>query len=536
MKLKRLFAGFLILVMCVTCVGMKPVNTQAAQKEYWIKVNYQRNVATVYEKKNGEWKPIKAMLTSCGTNTPKKGTYKTLKKYRWHYLMGPSYGQYCTRIVRSILFHSVWYYENKNKQSQSVKQFNKLGTTASHGCVRLSTIDAKWVYDNCKLATKVTFYKSSNPGPLGKPAAYKMPSGYMNWDPTDPDPKNPYNKTLPVLEKKKALVDIGSDATVRSLVTAKHKNGTKLSHLCYDVKKWNADKEKYVDASFSTKKAATYKIKYHARSNMGVSITKTFKFRVCDLNKPVIKASDRTVAINSTNAVKGMTAKMDCGIYRTKKVKTYIKTPGAESYGKAISYDNAKEYKFSKKGVYTIKYVATNKNDTSIKSTKVIKVTVKTPTITRSQKEVYYGRGESVSADTLKALVTAKDYDGTALDVTMTGYEDIDFNTAGEYTVTYKATGTNNYSVKTTVKVVISDVTFVKASEESPEVADGMILDVPAYDEAAIIAQIESYGEFQYRGEKVTPVYTFDAEAKTCVLTFAEAPATKITIQLNVAE
>ena len=51
----------------------------------------------------------------------------------------------------------MWYYE-KNPSTQSTVQFNKLGQTASHGCIRLSVGDAKWIYDNCALGTKAVSY------------------------------------------------------------------------------------------------------------------------------------------------------------------------------------------------------------------------------------------------------------------------------------------------------------------------------------------------------------------------------------------
>ena len=127
--------------------------------------------------------------------------------------MGPSYGQYCTRIHGGILFHSVWYYQ-KDKRTQSTVQFNKLGQTASHGCVRLSVADAKWIYDNCALRTKVTVYSSKNPGPLGKPKGIKVStSRRMYWDPTDPDKKNPYRKqkaTISISSKKAATAEYGT--------------------------------------------------------------------------------------------------------------------------------------------------------------------------------------------------------------------------------------------------------------------------------------------------------------------------------------
>ena len=73
-------------------------------------------------------------------------------------------------------------------------EYDKLGTTASAGCVRLTVADAKWIYNNCAKGTKVEFYADSNPGPLGKPTAQKISSEEQvrGWDPTDPDPANPW--------------------------------------------------------------------------------------------------------------------------------------------------------------------------------------------------------------------------------------------------------------------------------------------------------------------------------------------------------
>lgn len=162
------------------------------QSSYYIKVNRKTCSVTVYAKDgdNGYIIPVKRFACSVGfpaTPTP-TGTYYTPAKYRWHTLMGPSYGQYCTRITGSILFHSVAGH-NKTSFNINAKDYNKLGQPASHGCVRLNVRDAKWIYDNCPLKTKVTIYDSSDPGPLGKPPTIKIPAG-QTWDPTDPNVKS----------------------------------------------------------------------------------------------------------------------------------------------------------------------------------------------------------------------------------------------------------------------------------------------------------------------------------------------------------
>ena len=103
--------------------------------------------------------------------------------------MGPCWGQWNTRISGSFLFHSVFYNSYRNNMALSVSAYNKLGLICSHGCVRLRAGDAKWIYDNCELGTKVIIYNSSMSGPFGKPTADTLPY-WHTWDPTDPNVKD----------------------------------------------------------------------------------------------------------------------------------------------------------------------------------------------------------------------------------------------------------------------------------------------------------------------------------------------------------
>lgn len=169
---------------------------------YHIAVNRKQNIVVVYTvDEDGYYTvPHKAFVCSCGildeqgiVHTP-IGTYNTLNKYVWRELFGDVYGQYATRIVGHILFHSVPYYR-MDKSSLKWSEYNKLGEAASEGCVRLTVEGAKWIYDNCPLGTFVTLYDSDGTEPFEKPTAIKIPEDSENrgWDPTDPDPENPWN-------------------------------------------------------------------------------------------------------------------------------------------------------------------------------------------------------------------------------------------------------------------------------------------------------------------------------------------------------
>lgn len=166
----------------------------SADSKYYIKVNYQANVVTIYQKKDdGEYAPIKAMTCSTGVATPRSGVYSIQGKWTWGALFGNVWGHYVTKIVGNILFHSVPYL-SADPGSLEYWEYDKLGTSASAGCVRLTVADAQWIFNNMPSGTPVEFYASSDPGPLGKPGTRKISDNVecRDWDPTDPDPNNPW--------------------------------------------------------------------------------------------------------------------------------------------------------------------------------------------------------------------------------------------------------------------------------------------------------------------------------------------------------
>lgn len=175
------------------------------ESPYYIKINTQQNVVTVYTKdQEGEYTvPYKAMVCSTGAYTPPnskypKTVYKTCGKWEWGYMQGDVWGHYVTKITGNILFHSVPY-TAKNNWSLEYWEFDKLGTSASLGCIRMQVKDVKWIYDNVPNGTSVEFYKDANFGLLGKPTADKISDNEQcrGWDPTDPNENNPWKTWKP---------------------------------------------------------------------------------------------------------------------------------------------------------------------------------------------------------------------------------------------------------------------------------------------------------------------------------------------------
>lgn len=173
-------------------------HTAGNGRPYYIMVNRAQNTVTVYGLDDDGYYtvPVKAMVCSVGRQghaTP-RGTFSIGGRWPWLHMFDNSYGQYATQISGNILFHSVCY-TKRDPSTLMADEYNMLGSPASLGCVRLQTVDAKWIYDNCASGTRVTVYDGTEPGPLGKPdklVAEITPEMDNGWDPTDPREENPW--------------------------------------------------------------------------------------------------------------------------------------------------------------------------------------------------------------------------------------------------------------------------------------------------------------------------------------------------------
>jgi len=268
--------GFILLLLLVAGLNFTDKHKVHAKEKdelpYLIKVNRACNTVTIYEKdKKGNYTvPVKAMVCSVGTgNRTLTGSFNTKAKYRWKLLNGDVWGQYATRIVGGILFHSVYYYGYCDPSTLATKEYNKLGTAASQGCIRLTVADAKWIYDNCPLGTKVIIYDDkNNPGPLGKPEAITLPLN-VRWDPTDPNENNPYKSKMPkITGAKNVTLNYGETIDLLSGVKA-------VSSLGVDI----TDKLQ-VEGSIDNSVPGKYKITYSIVDNLNRESKKTITVTV----------------------------------------------------------------------------------------------------------------------------------------------------------------------------------------------------------------------------------------------------------------
>ena len=101
---------------------------------------------------------IKNMVCSSGrpeTPTP-QGEYVTYQKIYYQYVSKFAQGAfYWTRFYGSYLFHGIPTDINRNMLAE---EYEKLGTPASHGCIRLMNEDAKWMYEILPLGIRVNIH------------------------------------------------------------------------------------------------------------------------------------------------------------------------------------------------------------------------------------------------------------------------------------------------------------------------------------------------------------------------------------------
>lgn len=167
--------------------------TSKVSGPYYVEVDRVNGVMTVFNA--ARTIPVKSIRVSVGlpgTSTP-TGRYTLTPYSRWQALMGPSWGQYGTHVngagYGGIFVHSIAC-TYANSYNLPAAEYNKLGSPASHGCIRCCVADAKWVFEHCNGAKIYIFdgtYKADEvfKGPLGRRPLTPL-RGSKNFDPTDP--------------------------------------------------------------------------------------------------------------------------------------------------------------------------------------------------------------------------------------------------------------------------------------------------------------------------------------------------------------
>lgn len=135
------------------------VKDKSSDTKWLIAVSRDSKRVVVYTGSKNNWDPKyywKCTVGAKSTPTP-AGSFKVPSKKTYQYAFGRQQGYmawYSTKIYGPYLFHSVLYQPGSKTELYD----GRLGYAASHGCIRLSLENAKWIQDNIKPGTRVVIY------------------------------------------------------------------------------------------------------------------------------------------------------------------------------------------------------------------------------------------------------------------------------------------------------------------------------------------------------------------------------------------
>ena len=160
-----------------------------------ITVDVKNQIVSVYTRdEDGNYTiPVRQMLCSSGkvgTPSPVGDWVLNGRKAKWCYFpKWGDYARYWTRINSKVAFHSPIYSEVSLK-AMKIQSYKMLGSRASHGCVRLSVADAKWIYDNVGAGTVVSIREDL-------PADEELKEALKHDKPANPNDDPPVNTPEP---------------------------------------------------------------------------------------------------------------------------------------------------------------------------------------------------------------------------------------------------------------------------------------------------------------------------------------------------
>lgn len=173
-----------------TTTTTKPKSTL---KSYRIDIDLTNQIATVYgiySDKSAKVLMSEFVSTARKGKTTPTGNFKIQgasggrkAKYRTCKLSGgKTYAEYACRFKGAKMMHGVPYKTRNTKGYVYKGEFNKLGSVASGGCVRMPIKLARYIYNNCPVGTPVHVFKGTKGKyPAGKPKKY---TATQNIDPT----------------------------------------------------------------------------------------------------------------------------------------------------------------------------------------------------------------------------------------------------------------------------------------------------------------------------------------------------------------
>lgn len=206
--------------------GIPKPTPEPVPNPYFVEVDVNNQLIKVYGLDDeGKYTRIEKIFT-CSTGTTsypsEVGTHViTGRRARWAEF--PNWGggkaRWWLRINSDIAFHSI-IYNSYDLKSVNMKAVRALGRRASHGCIRLTVADAKWMYDYIGKGTEVYIHEDAPLDPELKAAYAPGPynkNTYLH-DPTPVPTQEPfYDGTNPPLTPERGLKSGDSGADVHWL-------------------------------------------------------------------------------------------------------------------------------------------------------------------------------------------------------------------------------------------------------------------------------------------------------------------------------
>lgn len=284
---------------------------------YAIKINRQENIVTVYTLDSNGYYTVPVRVMRCSVSpvgeTP-TGLFNIQLKWEWLALFDDCYGQYVSQIDGDTLFHSVPYLDT-TKDSLETWEFNKLGTGASLGCVRLCVADTKWIYENCESGTYVDIFDSDYYGPLGRPVPVTKleNTDEQGWDPTDMVEENPTTGKAVIYGVESHSISQGENYDTMAGVMA------------FNSQREDVTDQIKVEGSVDNTKVGKYNLKY-SFTDQGKEITKSIVITVEDDETPVITRIPTEIKIGNYSGQNEELAKLVASYITAHDGDTIIKT------------------------------------------------------------------------------------------------------------------------------------------------------------------------------------------------------------------
>lgn len=156
-----------------TVAGVNDPAKPAYELPYFFEVDVKNQVVKVwkYDYNTQDYTTLdRAFLCATGTtsNPSPLGTF-TLSGRKSAHAKFPKWGggeaRWWTKINGDIAFHSVLYSSSSDDSTLKVSSLTGLGKRGSHGCIRLTVADAKWIYDHVQEGMQVWIHDDAEADP-----------------------------------------------------------------------------------------------------------------------------------------------------------------------------------------------------------------------------------------------------------------------------------------------------------------------------------------------------------------------------------